>query len=326
MQAVFIERYGPPEKAVEIKEIDKPALEDKRVLVRVHAAAVNISDCVPIRGVPYAMRLMFGPRKPKENRPGADVAGTVEAVGKDVTRFKPGDEVFGWARGAFAEYASAREEYLALKPADLTFEHASTIGVSALTALQALRNQGKLQPGQKVLINGASGGVGVYAVQIAKALGAEVTGVCSTPNVELVHSLGADRVIDYTKEDFTKSGQHYDLILDNVGNHSFLALRRVLSPTGKLLPNYGAHTPGRWIGPFAGMIRAALFSKLTRRQMGPWLARLNADDLVTLREMVVSGKLRPVIDTTYPLRETAQAFAHVLGGHARGKVVMSMHP
>ena len=231
MKAIVQDRYGSPD-VLELRDIDKPVVKDDEVLVRVHAASVHVGDLVLVRGVPYIARMAVGLRKPKNRVPGTDIAGTVEAVGKNVTQVRPGDEVFGWCTGAFAEYACAGEDHFVPKPANLTFEQAAAVPTSASTALQALRDQGKVQPGQKVLINGASGGVGTFAVQIAKAFGAEVTGVCSTRNVDMVRSIGADHVIDYTQEDFTQSGQRYDLILDNVGNRSLSDCRRALPPRG----------------------------------------------------------------------------------------------
>ena len=242
MKAIVQNAYGSPD-VLELREIDKPVVKDDDVLVRVHAAAIHSGDYFGMRGVPYAIRLYFGFPKPKDRVPGIDVAGHVEAVGKNVTRFQPGDEVFGAPNGACAEYACARDDKFVPKPANLTFEQAAAVPTSAVTALRGLRNAGEVQPGQKVLINGASGGVGTFAVQIAKALGAEVTGVCSTRNVEMVQSIGADHVIDYTQEDFTQGGPRYDLILDNVGNHSFSDCRRALTPRGTLQPNTGHAGP-----------------------------------------------------------------------------------
>ena len=244
MQAITQDRYGSAE-VMELTNIDKPETGDGEVLVRVHAASIHVGDWILMTGVPYVMRMATGLRRPKNRVPGTDIAGTVEAVGKDVQGLRPGDEVFGWCTGAFAEYAPAPEDQFVKKPANLTFEQAAAVGVSATTALQLLRDDGNVQPGQKVLINGASGGVGTFAVQIAKAFGAEVTGVSSTKNVEMVRSIGADHVIDYTTEDFTKGGPHYDLILDNVGNHSMSAARRALTPNGTLLSNGGGHADGK---------------------------------------------------------------------------------
>jgi NADPH:quinone reductase-like Zn-dependent oxidoreductase len=324
MKAIVQDKYGSPNNVLELQDIDKPVVKDDEVLVRVHAAAVNISDWIPVRGVPYIMRMMLGLRKPKNSVPGEDIAGKVEAVGKNVKQLQPGDEVFGWCKGGFAEYACAGEDNFVPKPANLTFEQAAAVGVSAVTALQALRDQGKVQPGQKVLINGASGGVGTFAVQIAKAFGADVTGVCSTRNVDMVRSIGADQVIDYTQEDFTQSGQRYDLILDNVANHSLSDFRCALTPKGTLLPNGGGHSSGRWIGPLGSVIKALVLSLFVRQQGRPFLSLPNKEDLATLKELIESGKVTPVIDRTYPLSETPEAIGYVGEGHAQGKVVITL--
>jgi NADPH:quinone reductase-like Zn-dependent oxidoreductase len=316
MKAIVQNEYGSPD-VLELKEIDKPVVKDDDVLVRVHAAALHAGDYFAMRGVPYGVRMTVGWPKPKNYVPGYDVAGHVEAVGKNVTRFQPGDEVFGACNGTCAEYACAGEDKFVLKPANLTFEQAAAVPTSALAALRGLRDAGKVQPGQKVLINGASGGVGTFAVQIAKSFGAEVTGVCSTRNVDMVRSIGADHVIDYTQEDFTQSGQRYDLILDNVGNHSFSDCRRVLTPQGTLIPNTG----------HAGMgyvVKALVLSLFVRQQGRPFVAIPNNEDLVVLKELVESGKVTPVIDRTYPLSETPEAFRYLNEGHARGKVVITV--
>jgi len=316
MKAIVQNEYGSPD-VLELKEIDKPVVKDDDVLVRVHAAALHAGDYFAMRGVPYLVRMSAGWPKPKNYVPGYDVAGHVEAVGKNVTRFQPGDEVFGACNGTCAEYACAGEDKFVLKPANLTFEQAAAVPTSALAALHGLRDAGKVQPGQKVLINGASGGVGTFAVQIAKAFGAEVTGVCSTRNVDMVRSIGADHVIDYTQEDFTQSGQRYDLILDNVGNHSFSDCRRALTPQGTLIPNTG----------HAGMgyvVKALVLSLFVRQQGRPFVAIPNNEDLVVLKELVESGKVTPVIDRTYPLSETPEAFRYLNEGHARGKVVITV--
>ena len=319
MQAITQDRYGSAE-VMELTNIDKPEIGDDEVLARVHAASIHVGDWILMTGVPYVMRMATGLRRPKNRVPGTDVAGTVEAVGKDVQGLRPGDEVFGWCTGAFAEYARAPEDQFVKKPANLTFEQAAAVGVSATTALQLLRDDGNVQPGQKVLINGASGGVGTFAVQIAKAFGAEVTGVSSTKNVEMVRSIGADHVIDYTTEDFTKGGPHYDLILDNVGNHSMSAARRALTPKGTLLSNGGGHADGK----LGRTIRTAIVSMFVRQQARASLKTQNRGDLVALAELVEAGKIAPVIDRTYPLDETRQAIAHVAAGHARGTVVISL--
>lgn len=323
MKAIVQDTYGSP-NVLELRDIEKPAVGDHDVLVRVHAASVHLGDWILMRGVPYLLRMASGLRKPKHCVPGTDIAGTVEAVGKDVTQLRPGDEVFGWCTGAFAEYACAGEDHFVPKPANLTFEQAASVGVSASTALQLLRDQGMVQPGQKVLINGASGGVGTFAVQIAKAFGAEVTGVCSTRNVDTIRSIGADQIIDYTQEDFTQGGQRYDFILDNVGNHSLSATRRALTPSGKLQSNGGGHADGRWVGSLGSVIKSAVVSLFVRRQGRPSVKFPNRADLVVLKGLIESGKVTPVIDGTYPLSETPEAIGHVGAGHARGTVVITV--
>jgi NADPH:quinone reductase-like Zn-dependent oxidoreductase len=276
-----------------------------------------------VRGTPYFARVEMGLRKPKAIRLGVDFAGTVESVGRNVTEFKPGDEVFGGRTGAFAEYVSVREaRAVVLKPPNVTFEQAAAVPVAAITALQGLRDKGQLQRGQKVLINGASGGVGTFAVQIAKAFGAEVTGVCSTRNVKLVRSLGADRVIDYTREDFTKSGQRYDLILDNVGNHSLLDCRRALNPGGRYVIVGGPS--GRWLDPMPRALEAFVLSRFVSQDMGMFLAELNKADLNLLRDLMQAGKVRPVVDRRYRLSEVPAAIGYLEQGHARGKVVITL--
>ena len=319
MKAIVQDHYGS-EESLELAEIDRPRIGDDEVLVRVHAASVHVGDLILMAGVPRFMRLVTGLRRPRNRVPGTDVAGTVEAIGKDVTKLVPGDEVFGWCTGAFAEYAGASENQLIRKPANLTFEKAAAIGVSATTALQLLRDEGKVQPGQKVLINGASGGVGTYAVQIAKAFGAEVTAVCSTRNVELVRSIGADRVIDYTKEDFTKGGPRYDFILDNVGNHSLSETRRALTPNGRLLPNGGGHSGGA----LGKLIKAHLSAFFVRQQARPAIKFQNPADLVALKSLVETGQVVSVIGASYPLGDAARAIGHVGDGHARGTVVITV--
>ena len=323
MKAIVQNRYGSPDVVLQLQDIGKPVVRDDEVLVRVHAAAVNVDNWVLVRGLPYIVRMASGLLKPKNGVPGTDVAGHVEAIGKNVTQFQSGDEVFGWCEGAFAEYACAGESNFVPKPDDLTFEQAGAVGVSAFTALQLLRDQGKVQPGQKVLINGASGGVGTFAVQIAKSLGADVTGVCSTRNVDRVRSIGADHVIDYTQEDFTQSGQRYDFILDNVGNHSLPDCRRALTPKGTFQPNSGGHSSGRWIGPMGRVVKALVVSLFVRQQLRPFLSTNNKADLVVLKELIETGKVRPVIDRTYPLSETPEAIGYVGEGHACGKVVIT---
>ena len=322
MKAIVQKKFGSPDDVLELQEIDKPVVKDDEVLVRVHAASIHIGDSYGMRGVPYLLRPVFSLSRAKNRVPGTDIAGTVEAVGKSVTQLRPGDEVFGWCKGAFAEYVSVSEDALALKPADLTFEQAGAVGVSAFTALQALRDQGKVQPGQRVLITGASGGVGTFAVQIAKSFGAEVTGVCSTRNVDMVRSIGADQVIDYTQEDFTRSGQHYDLILDNVGNHSLADTRAALTPNGTLLAN-GAPVSG-WVGGLGRPAKAFVLSLFVRQQGRPFVSLPNKEDLATLKELAEAGKVTPVIDRTYPLSETHEAMAHVGEGHAQGTTIITV--
>ena len=319
MKAIVQDQYGS-EDALQIREIDRPAIGDADVLVRVHAASIHVGDRLLMAGRPFLMRLATGPRRPKQPVPGTDIAGTVEAVGSGVTRFRVGDEVFGWTSGAFAEFASTPVDHLAIKPARLTFEQAAAVGVSATTALQLLRDDGKVKAGQRVLINGASGGVGTYAVQIAKAFGAEVTGVTSTRNADLVRSIGADHVVDYTREDFTKGTERYDFILDNVANHSLSDTRRALSPTGMLLPNGGGHTGGGT----GRLILATIASMFIRGQGRPSVKFQNASDLAALVELVEAGGITPVIDSRYPLAETAAAIRHVGTGRARGTVVISI--
>ena len=316
MQAIVQERFGGPD-VLELAEIDRPPVGDHDVLVRVHAASIHFGDQMVMRGIPRLFRPMYGWGKPRDRVRGFDIAGTVEAMGKGVTRFAPGHEVFGACTGALAEYASTGEDKLVPKPAALTFEQAAAVPTSALAALHGLRDAGKVKPGQRVLINGASGGVGTFAVQIAKALGAEVTGVCSTRNLELVRSLGADHVIDYTEEDFTKGGPRYDLILDNAGNHPLSRLRRALVPSGSLIPNSGAAGLGTTVLAF-------VTSPFIRRQGRPYLSVPKLKDLIVLKELLEAGKLAPVIDRTYPLAEATQAFEHLGGGHARGKIVITV--
>jgi NADPH:quinone reductase-like Zn-dependent oxidoreductase len=319
MQAIVQDSYGSTE-VLHTRDIAVPEIGANEVLVRVHAASIHVGDWILMTGSPFVMRLATGLRKPKNPVPGTDIAGTVEAVGEAVTHLRPGDAVFGWGAGAFAEYARASEDHLIKKPASLTFEQAAAIGVSASTALQLLRDDGAVQPGQKVLINGASGGVGTFAIQIAKALGAEVTGVTSTKNVELVRSLGADHVVDYTRQDFTEDGPRYDLILDNVGNHSMAQTRRALVPTGTLISNGGGHSDGK----LGRTIRAMFASIVVRQQATPTVKTQNRDDLVALKDLVEAGKVTPVIDRTYPLIEAPAAIGHVAAGHARGTVVMTV--
>ncbi len=319
MKAITQDRYGSPE-ILETQDIEKPEIADNDVLVRVHAASIHVGDWVLMTGEPYVMRLGTGLTKPKQRVPGTDVAGTVEAVGADVHGLRAGDEVFGWCSGAFAEYAAGPEDQFVSKPANVTFERAAAVGVSATTALQLLRDDAKIEPGQKVLINGASGGVGTYAVQIAKAFGAEVTGVCSTKNVELVRSIGADHVIDYSREDFRAGRERYDVILDNVGNRSMADTRRALTPNGMLISNGGGHSAGK----LSRVIRSALASIVVRQQARPSIKSQNRADLVTLKGFVEAGAVTPVIGGTYALADTAKAISHVAGGHARGTLVIAV--
>ena len=324
MKAIVQYKYGSPDNVLELKDIDKPGLKDDEVLLRVHAAAVHPGDLLIMRGLPYILRLMgFGLLRPRKRVPGFDVAGHVETVGKSVTQFQPVDEVFGVCEGALAEYVSVSEDKLASKPANLTLEQATAVPTSGVTALLAVRDHGKVQPGQKVLINGASGGVGTFAVQIAKSFGAEVTGVCSTRNVDMVRSIGADHVIDYTRENFTHSGQRYDSILDNVANHSLSECRRALTPKGTLIPNNGT-SGGRWIGPLGRTLKALVMSPFVSQRLRPFVLMEKKEDLVVLKELIEAGEVTPVIDRTYPLREASDAIRYLEEGHARGKVVITV--
>ena len=324
MKAIIQTKYGSPSDVLELMEIDRPGVEDDQILVRVHAASIHIGDAHMVRGVPSVMRPIFSLNRAKSGVPGSDIAGTVETVGENVRQLRPGDEVFGWCKGAFAEYVSTPEGSLALKPVDSTFSQAAAIGTSAFTALQALRDEGRLQSGQSVLITGASGGVGTFAVQIAKSLGAKVTGICSTRNAEMVLSLGADRVVDYTLEDFTQSDVLYDLILDNVGSHSLSDTRKALEPGGVLLAN-GAHVSG-WaggLGRFAGAFITSMFNAQQRR---PFVSIPTQADLATLKELVESGTITPVVDRVFPLSRTAEAIDHVGAGHSQGKTIIAVAP
>ena len=325
MKAIVYHEFGSPD-VLRLEEVDKPVPNDNQILVKVRAVSVNPLDWHFMEGTPYLGRLpAFGLLKPKVERLGVDYAGTVEAVGKNITQFKPGDEVFGNHFGAFAEYVVASDKGMALKPASLTFEQAASLPVAALTALQALRDTGKIQPGQKVLINGASGGVGTFAVQLAKTFGAEVAGVCSGRNAELVRSLGADYVIDYTKEDFTKRAERYDLILDNVGNRSPLECRRALNPNGKIVVvGGGGVNDSRWTGPLVGVIKMLITKPFVTQEMRMLLADMNAKDLTFLADLSQAGKLKPVIDKTYPFSQLPDAMRYLEEGHARGKVVLTV--
>jgi NADPH:quinone reductase-like Zn-dependent oxidoreductase len=321
MKAVVRNRYGSTD-VLELQEVDRPELADDGVLVRVRAASINPADWYGMTGTPYIGRPSMGLRKPKQHVLGVDFAGTVEAVGKDITQFRPGDEVFGGRSGALAEYVSVRVG-VAPKPANLTFEEAAAVPVAALTALQGLRDKGQVQPGQKVLINGASGGVGTFAVQIAKALGADVTGVCSTRNVEIARSIGADRVIDYTREDFTRSDRRYDLMLDIAGSRSWRECRRVLEPDATLVI-VGAPKGTRLLGPLSHIIKVRLAAVRSSRKVMFFLAKFNKPDLAVLGELLESGKVTPVIDRRYELSEVADAFRYLEEGHAQGKIVVTM--
>jgi NADPH:quinone reductase-like Zn-dependent oxidoreductase len=326
VKAIVQHRYGPPE-VLALEEIGKPVVGDEEVLIRVHAAGLNVGDAFVMRGLPYFMRLFAGLRRPRHPVRGADVAGTVTGVGAKVTDLRPGEAVFGCCGdlvigGALAEYARAPRDKLAAKPATISFEQAAAVPVAACTALQALRDQAQVQPGQQVLINGASGGVGSFAVQLAKALGAKVTGVCTTSNAELVRSIGADAVINYTRQDFTRGPGRFDVILDNVANHPLSACRRALTPKGTLVPN--ANTSGRWLGGLGRTIKALLMAPFVPQRIRPFVASVNQADLLALTELIESGKLTPVIDRTYPLSQVPEAIRYLERRHARGKVVITM--
>jgi NADPH:quinone reductase-like Zn-dependent oxidoreductase len=322
MKAVLQRRYGTPD-VLELADVATPALGGDQVLIRARAAAIHPGDLLLMQGRPLVMRAMFGLRRPTRATPGYDVAGTVEAVGEDVDQVRVGDEVYGQGEGSCAEYAAAAHDAVVPKPPDLTFEQAAALPMSGLTALHALRDAAQIEPGQRLLVNGASGGVGVYAVQIGAALGAHVTGVCSTRNVELVRSLGADDVIDYTQQDFTRAGARYDVILDNVANHPLSQLRHALTPVGTLLPNNGT-SGGRWLGPLPRMVHALAWSPFVSQRMRLFVSQPVHADLVALAHMVDSGQVRPVIDRTFPLDATADAFAYLAQGHARGKIVITV--
>jgi NADPH:quinone reductase-like Zn-dependent oxidoreductase len=325
MKAIVQDTYGSTD-VLELKDIDKPVPKDNEVLLRVHAAGLHRGDWHVMTGLPYLIRIVvpdLGLRKPKVRVRGMDVAGRVEAVGEQVTRFQPGDAVFGWCDGSFAEYACAPEDNLALKPATLTFEQAAAAPTSGFAALQALRDQGQVQPGQKVLIIGAAGGVGSLAVQFAKAFGAEVTGVCSTTQVDLVRSIGADDVVDYTRHDITDGARHWDLIVDNAGRRSLSRLRRALTPRGTLVI-VGGEGPGRWLGGFDRSLRAPLLSMFVGQRLRMLASKPRQEDLQTLRELAEAGNLTPPIDTIYPLREVPEAIRHLEAGHIRGKLVITV--
>ena len=324
MKAITQQKYGSPD-VLELQEVDKPVVKDDQVLVRIQAASVNPLDWHFLRGTPRLARLVMGLLKPKKKILGADIAGRVEAVGRNVTQFQPGDEVFGDSfergLGAFAEYVCVTENALVLKPTGTTFEEAAAVPVAALTALQALRDKGQIQPGQKVLINGASGGVGTFAVQIGKSFGAEVTGVCSTRNLDMVRSIGADQVIDYTQEDFTQNGQSYDLIIDAVGNRSVSDLKRTLSPEGTCVIVGFSSLALLFQAIFLGPVMSLIGSKKIGL-MGT--VKPNSKDLNILKELLDAGKVVPVIDRRYPLRQVAEAIRYLEEGHARGKVIITV--
>jgi NADPH:quinone reductase-like Zn-dependent oxidoreductase len=326
MKAIVQDEYGSPD-VLELRDIDRPEIGDDEVLVRVHAAGVDRGVWHLMTGLPYFLRLIIpdlGLRAPKNPVRGSDVAGVVQAVGKDVTRFKPGEKVFGIAKGSYAEYAPAPEDKLAAKPANLTFEEAAVVPISGLTALQALRDSGKVQAGQKVLILGASGGVGTFAVQIAKSLGAEVTGVCSTTKVDLVRSLGADHIIDYTRADFADGEERYDVILDTGGHSSLSHLRRALTPKGRLVI-VGAETEGKWFGGFDRSIRAMLWSPFLGQQLIAFVNSENAEDMIAITELIDAGKVTSVVDRTFSLSEAPKAIRYLEEGHARGKVAITVY-
>jgi NADPH:quinone reductase-like Zn-dependent oxidoreductase len=325
MKAIVADKYGAVD-GLKVEEVDKPQVDADRVLLRVHASSVNPADLHSVKGG-FIIRLTSGLTKPKQRVPGSDVSGVVEAVGANVTEFRVGDEVFGGCPASLAEYALGGKN-LVPKPANISFEQAGSVGVAGLTALQGLRDKAQLRPGQTVLINGAAGGVGTFAVQIAKAFGGEVTGVCSSANVELVQSLGADHVIDYTKQDFSRTGQLYDVVFDLVGNRSLTDLRRSLKPDGILVPVGGAHDRGHGarglLAPLRLMGRAVLLGRLGKLKVAAFIANFNKQDLNTLRDLIEAGKVNPVIDRTYPLSETPEAMRYLASGHARGKVAITM--
>ena len=322
MQAMVQDTYGTTE-VMQMRDIETPPIGEGEVLVRVRAAGVNPADWAIMSGLPYVARPVYGLRKPKNGVRGTDVAGTVEALGPGVTRFTVGDEVFGWCKGSYAQFAAVSVDALAAKPANISFEQAASVPMAAMVALQALRDHGGVKPGDTVLINGASGGIGTFAIQIAKALGAEVTGVCSTRNVDLVRSIGADHVIDYTTEDFTQTGKHYDFILDNVGNHSLSELRGSLTPAGSLVPN-GGNFGNRWFAGGGRVISSHILACVAGQPLRPFLLSQNQADLLALKGLIEDGKVIPVIDRTYALSETAAAIGRVGEGHARGKIAITI--
>jgi NADPH:quinone reductase-like Zn-dependent oxidoreductase len=323
MKAIVQDRYGSPD-VLQLREIETPVVGDDELLVRVHAAGVDQGVWHLMAGLPYLMRIAgFGLRAPKNPVRGYDVAGRVEAVGEHVTRFQPGDEVFGTCRGSFAEYAIAQPGRLAPKPANLTFEQAAAVPISGYAALQAVRDRGKVRSGQRILIIGAGGGVGTFAVQLAKAFGAEVTGVASTTKTDLVRSIGADHVIDYTREDFADGRNRYDVILDIAGNRSLSHLRRALAPEGTLVI-VGGEGGGRWLGGIDRQLRAQVLSLFVRQKLGTWISTEREEDLEALRELLEAGKVTPVVDRTFPLSEVPEAIRYLRDGRARGKVVITV--
>jgi NADPH:quinone reductase-like Zn-dependent oxidoreductase len=324
VKAAVNSEYGSPDHVLELKDVDKPAVKDDEVRVRVHAAAVNPPDWAGVYGVPYIVRPSFGLRRPKINVRGTDMAGVVDAVGKNVTRLRPGDEVFGRGAGTFAEYAVAPQEHLAPKPENITFEQAAGVAMSGLTALHALRDSGGIKPGQKVLIVGAGGGIGTFAVQIAKSYDAEVTGVCSASKLDLVLSIGADHVIDYAQEDFPQSGKRYDLVLDSVLQHPLTELLRAVERNGTLGPN-GGQFYKRWFASTGVLvIKAPLLSLIRPQRIRLCHEAPSQDDLLVLKELIESGKLTPVVGRTYPLDRVREAISYFGAGHAEGKVVITM--
>jgi NADPH:quinone reductase-like Zn-dependent oxidoreductase len=322
MKAIVRDRYGSPD-VLELKDVGIPAIDDDSLLVRVRAASINAYDWHVMRGHPFLVRMYYGLRKPKSSAMGRDMAGHVDAVGKNVTEFRPGDEVFGSAVGSLAEYVRGTAKSFVAKPAGLTFEQAAAVPMAARTALQGLRDIGQIQTGQRVLINGASGGVGTFAVQIAKAFGAHVTAVCSTRNVDMVRSLGADEVIDYTREDFTRRGERYDLFLDVAATHSLTAQTRVLTPTGTLV-SVGSPKYGGTASILLGLLEVAVRSRFGSQKLLSFIAKSSKEDLIVLKELIEAGKVRSVIDRTYPLNKAAEAIGYLEKGHARGKVVITV--
>jgi NADPH:quinone reductase-like Zn-dependent oxidoreductase len=323
MKAIVYRCYGSPD-VLRFEDVARPTPGDDELLVKVHAAAINPLDWHYMRGTPYMVRIDAGFGAPNSPELGVDFSGTVEAVGRNVTKFKVGDEVFGGRMGSLAEYLRVREGRAVVhKPSNVSFEQAASVPIAALTALQALRDKGRLQAGQKVLINGASGGVGTFAVQIAKSFGAEVTGVCSGRNADMVRSIGADHVIDYKKEDFTQGEQRYDLIVDNVGNHALSDYRRVMNPNG-IYVQVGGPNEGLWIGPLVGVLKGAALSPFVSQEFKMMLAELNKEDLTLMGELIQSGKVTPVIDRRYVLKDVPAAIAYLEEGHARGKVIIDV--